>query len=94
MDISVVLIAIIVVVVLVLLFVLRLYNRLVAMRNKVRNQSSGDAEAQAWGAHDVGYDAGLAGRPRAKPAKSSGSLPRKASDTSSCAPITRCASST
>ena len=52
MDISVVLIAIIVVVVLVLLFVLRLYNRLVAMRNKVRNAWS-DIDVQLTFRHNL-----------------------------------------
>jgi len=52
MDISVVLIAITVAVVLVLLFVLRVYNRLVAMRNNVRNAWS-DIDVQLTFRHNL-----------------------------------------
>jgi LemA protein len=52
MDISVVLIAIIVAVVLALLFLLRLYNRLVAMRNNVRNAWS-DIDVQLTFRHNL-----------------------------------------
>src|ERR1700758_2886301 len=52
MDISVVLIAIIVAVVLSLLFLLRVYNRLVAMRNHVRNAWS-DIDVQLTFRHNL-----------------------------------------
>ena len=41
-------------------------------RSTVRRNSSGDAAAQAWGEHDVGYDTGKRNCERDSPANSSG----------------------